>query len=1114
MLNPLKDRISRTGHGLAAALLFLSASHSLGEGSSIESVMVLDAGQSRRFEVARDELHFKEKNHSGAAWVQKIPAESSVERLRARALELSAATGADVKLVLYPSGQPRNNFTRRLLSRQILLRLAPEANAERVLVGAPGVVRWQSVDYLPGAVLVEAADPTGVLVLADSLRASSGVRSAEIQLARQHQPKFLPNDTFFAYQWHLRNTGQVGGVTGVDLHVTNVWNNYRGAGIVIAIVDDGLQTSHLDLSPNYNAALSYDFDDNDADPNPTLPDSGHGTACAGIAAARGNNGAGVCGVAFEATLAGLRLIAAPTTDDTDANAMLTNNQAIHIKNNSWGPPDDAADLYGIGPLVDAALAKGTETGRGGHGTIYVFASGNGLAAGDNVNYNAYANSIYTIAVGAIDDQGLQTTYGTPGAVVAVSAPSGDDFRAGIATTDLTAFNGYNNDQTPGDFTDKNYTAFFAGTSASAPMVSGFVALLLQANPNLGWRDVKEILMRTATKNAPADADWSVNAAGFHFNHKFGAGLANAQDAVAAALTWTNLPPVTNQFIAFNGVDLAIPDGSANGVNLTFAFTNDALRVEHIRLIVDLVHPQRGEVAITLTSPSGMKSRLTERHGDTNPNFYSWALTSVRHWGETSTGTWTANFADTQPGNSGSLISAKLELIGTPVNPLGFSTSNLKEVDGQANGNGVLDPGETVEQNVVLQNKGSSTLAAFNSTLSTPTPGISLLQSASSYQALASGGAETNSAPFVFRVSKSVPCGTTIHFTLVSTNGAIRLTNFFSQVVGQLGETNPDTNSFDGVDTPKPIPDLATTLSTNLIATAGNRIVDDVNVSVRLNHTAVGDLQIALTHPDGTEVVLADHAGGNNPNMGAGTCGVGEVRTVFDDEATTPVNSGTAPFAGSFRPADLLNQLHGKPLNGEWRLRLSDQYSNDSGTLLCWGLRIVSHEQTVICAVFNPPPTATNLNIATPMNTPANATLSAGDIDNDPLTFEIIMPPAHGQLTSFNPATGAFSYQPAPNYAGNDTFAFQASDGLTNSATATANITVNATSPTFTGFERLPDGRFSLHVLAPPGPAYVIEASTNLFNWLPIVTNPTPANPFDFVDGDVSNFPLRFYRVKQ
>src|SRR5439155_23545742 len=104
--------------------------------------------------------------------------------------------------------------------------------------------------------------------------------------------------------------------------------------------------------------------------------------------------------------------------------------------------------------------------------------------------------------------------------------------------------------------------------------------------------------------------------------------------------------------------------------------------------------------------------------------------------------------------------------------------------------------------------------------------------------------------------------------------------------------------------------------------------------------------------------------------------------------------------------------------------------------------------------------------------------------------------------------------PDPNYLGSDAFTFRASDGLTNSADATVTIAVNPTSPIFTGFERPSDGRFTLHVVAPAGPAYVIEASTNLFNWLPIVTNLSPANPFNFIDGDAPGYPQRFYRVKQ
>ncbi len=554
------------------------------------------------------------------------------------------------------------------------------------------------------------------------------------------------------------------------------------------------------------------------------------------------------------------------------------------------------------------------TGRGGRGTIYLFAAGNGLAEGDNANYNAHANSIYTIAVGAVTDQGLQTEYGTPGACLSVSAPSGGLTRPALATTDLFDTSssidtfGFNTSQTPSDFLDKRYTSVFAGTSASTPVVSGIVALLLQAKPDLGWRDVKEILMRTATKNATTDADWSVNSAGFHFNHKFGAGLVNAQAAVTAALSWTNLPPATDQFVALNGVGLDIPDAKSTGANLAFAFTNDALRVEHVRVAVDLVHPRRGDIAISLTSPSGMKSRLTERHSDTNQNFYSWRLTSVRHWGENSAGTWTLNCADLQAGQTGQLISARLELIGTPLNPLVIAGSRLREVPGAANGNGLLDPGETVEEISVLRNNGTASLGALTAVLATSTPGVTVLQATSGYPALAAGATASNATAFAYRVAKGVPCGTQLNFELVSTNQTVRLTNHFSRIVGQIGQTDSAAISFESVDAPKPVPDLTTTLSTNFVGTAGTRIVDDVNVSVRLDHTTVGDLQIALVHPDGTEVLLADHAGFNDPNLGTGTCGAGEARTVFDDEASADVVSGTAPFVGSFRPAGSLAAL--------------------------------------------------------------------------------------------------------------------------------------------------------------------------------------------------------------
>src|SRR5207247_1368728 len=170
---------------------------------------------------------------------------------------------------------------------------------------------------------------------------------------------------------------------------------------------------------------------------------------------------------------------------------------------------------------------------------------------------------------------------------------------------------------------------------------------------------------------------------------------------------------------------------------------------------------RGDMAITLTSPSGMKSVLFEPHADTNANVYSWKFSSVRHWGEISSGTWTVNFADKQVGNTGRVISGKLELIGTPVNPLSLAEAGVREVDGAANGNGGLDPGETVEQWVALRNAGSDSIADFTATLSTTTPGVTLLQAASAYPALLPGDSRTNTSPFVYRAGKSVPCGTPI-----------------------------------------------------------------------------------------------------------------------------------------------------------------------------------------------------------------------------------------------------------------------------------------------------------------------------------------------------------------
>ena len=112
-------------------------------------------------------------------------------------------------------------------------------------------------------------------------------------------------------------------------------------------------------------------------------------------------------MAYEASLAGIRLIAAQTSDADEAKGLLHQNGAIAIYNNSWGPNDSGDILEAPGTLTAAALKQGTETGRGGLGSIFAWAGGNGGQNGDNSNYDGYANSIYTLAVGALTDTGAR-----------------------------------------------------------------------------------------------------------------------------------------------------------------------------------------------------------------------------------------------------------------------------------------------------------------------------------------------------------------------------------------------------------------------------------------------------------------------------------------------------------------------------------------------------------------------------------------------------------------------------------------------------------------------------------------------------------------------------------
>ena len=501
-----------------------------------------------------------------------------------------------------------------------------------------------------------------------ALRQDGRVNSFQQELLYFSEPR-LPNDPLFSQQWHLRNTGQSGGTAGQDANVYPAWvAGYDGSGVVIAIVDDGLQHTHPDLQPKYRADLSYDFVDNDSNPMPTSVDD-HGTSVAGVAAAANEGTCGV-GAAYNAQLSGIRLTAGGLTDSKIANALNYRMDANQIYNNSWGPPDsgDEEGFWTGLPLTINALANGTQNGRGGRGTIHIWAGGNGRQARDNVNRDLFANSRYTLAIGAMDHRGVQSWYSEPGAPLLVAAPSSGD-GVGITTTDLLGTAGAS---------AGNCTNSFGGTSSSAPLVAGVVGLMLDANPNLTWREVQWILARTAVQNDPtnqgADSDWTINGAGLPVNHAYGFGRVNAAAAVTMATTWSEpFGPELSYSAPLRTVNLAVPD-NAPGAYVPGTFVLDSVYVpqdiliESVEVIFTATHAYRGDLEVRLVSPYGTESRLLVTSNDLGANYSGWKMISLRHLDEGSEGTWTLRVADGYPQNAGVWNSWQLVIYGRSGEP--------------------------------------------------------------------------------------------------------------------------------------------------------------------------------------------------------------------------------------------------------------------------------------------------------------------------------------------------------------------------------------------------------------------------------------------------------------
>uniref|UniRef100_A0A7M5X1B5 P/Homo B domain-containing protein n=1 Tax=Clytia hemisphaerica TaxID=252671 RepID=A0A7M5X1B5_9CNID len=484
------------------------------------------------------------------------------------------------------------------------------------------------------------------------------------------------NDEKWPDQWYLHRTEP--GYEGHDMNILPVWKRgITGKGVVVSILDDGIEHTHPELRDNYDKKASFDYNNNDTDPMPNYTwreDNTHGTRCAGEVAAKPNNTRCLVGVAYGARIGGIRMLDGEITDMIEAQSLRHNRDYIDIYSSSWGPEDDGRTVEGPGLLTEQTLAAGAKLGRKGRGSIFVWASGNGGKQMDYCNCDGYTNSIYTISVSAATAHGKQPWYLEHCASTLVSTYSSGKSRHDkhIVTADLK-----------GGCTDSH-----TGTSVSPPMVAGVAALALEVNPKLTWRDVQHLLVETSSLKNLEDSDFQYNGVKKRFSHSYGFGLINADKMVTMAEKW---PTIGEQHVCVKEKEVLYPQNRFNKsqplvlhLNTTACHgTKQYIKyIEHVQLVASLFHYKRGATEISIQSPMGTISWVLRRRDrdDMPGNFNQWKFLSTHFWGEDPRGMWKVSFYSTGSSSGqgqGFAQEMKLRIYGTEEKP-GEDTS--KKID--------------------------------------------------------------------------------------------------------------------------------------------------------------------------------------------------------------------------------------------------------------------------------------------------------------------------------------------------------------------------------------------------------------------------------------------------
>ena len=505
----------------------------------------------------------------------------------------------------------------------------------------------------------------------------------------------LPTDPLVPSQWYLSNTGQRG-APGIDLNLAPIWGRYSGKGVIVAVNDDGMDLSHPDLLANYLLDRVYDANTGTTGQGFTDAPRSHGTVVGSIIGMVAGNGIGGTGIAYDAKLVPSLT---GTADGANANLFLANLASnVGVSCNSWGLDPAFAENFGAtGSASDqawgAALLRAAKEGRGGLGMIVEVSGGNERGNNADCGLSNFTGNKNIISVGAVDQLGKFTTYSSVGLGLLVTAPGGvgsnDDTSVdtgyGIASADVSGPAGYNKlAGTAGDYAFQNQ-----GTSYSGPMVVGIIALMLEANPGLGLRDVSSILAMTARKNDATAESWvqqtgtEWNLGGMHYSRDYGYGLVDAAAAVRLAQSWAGGVNTANNWQSAEGVSATAEGAVADGTSVAFSATasisgNIAIERMEIELEIGMALPS--QLTATLTSPAGTTFTLFDkpltRALDDNkvqtgpeaawPGKFTMGIASFL--GESSQGTWTLQLRDSVSGEVATFKSMTVRALGTTVDP--------------------------------------------------------------------------------------------------------------------------------------------------------------------------------------------------------------------------------------------------------------------------------------------------------------------------------------------------------------------------------------------------------------------------------------------------------------